>query len=234
MNILTEKLNPVRKNYNMDLAIEELGGFGRFQALATIVLSIARNSGCFLFYSFALLTAAQSFVCATDGQTEMSPCTNDLICSELGNGHAVDYAADTSDPNYFSNWYLQMNLLCKPVTMIGLLFTFERITEGIVGCSIVGLTDKLGRKKSTILFLGINLCAQTLIIFCPSYTFRMVGFILYGCGQIKNSVLYVWLFENMHTRNKSSAVTFLNMLDSSTLVIFGLYVLYVSRNWLDL
>jgi hypothetical protein len=41
----------------------------------------------------------------------------------------------------------------------------------------------------------------------------------------------VWLFENMHTRNKSSAVTFLNMLDSSTMIVFGLYVLFISRNW---
>jgi predicted MFS family arabinose efflux permease len=75
-----------------------------------------------------------------------------------------------------------MDLKCTAPALIGLLFTFERISEGLIGCSIVGLTDKLGRKKSTLLFLGINLVAQTIIIFCTSFTFRLVGYVLYGCG----------------------------------------------------
>ncbi len=36
----------------------------------------------------------------------------------------------------------------------------------------------------------------------------------------------------METKNKSSAVTAMNMLDSFTMVGFGLYVLFISKNWL--
>jgi hypothetical protein len=35
----------------------------------------------------------------------------------------------------------------------------------------------------------------------------------------------------METKNKSSAVTVMNMFDSSTMVIFGIYVLFISKNW---
>jgi hypothetical protein len=38
----------------------------------------------------------------------------------------------------------------------------------------------------------------------------------------------------METKNKSSAVTVMNMFDSSTMIGFGLYVLFVSKNWLYL
>jgi len=47
----------------MDLALSELGGFGKFQLLMTICMMVARNSGGYLFYTFALLTAQQTFVC---------------------------------------------------------------------------------------------------------------------------------------------------------------------------
>ena len=47
-----------RKNYNMDLAIKDMGGFGRLQKLSLCTLALARTSGVFLFYTFPLLTAA--------------------------------------------------------------------------------------------------------------------------------------------------------------------------------
>ena len=39
------------------------------------------------------------------------------------------------------------------------------------------------------------------------------------------------MFESMETRHKSSAVTAMNMFDSGTMVVFGIYVLYISKNW---
>ena len=71
-----------------------------------------------------------------------------------------------------------MNLLCVNAAIIGLIFTMERITEGVVGLSIQGLTEKLGRKRSALIFFSINLLAQTIIIFCPWYSTRMLGYIL--------------------------------------------------------
>ena len=62
---LHDKLHD-RKNYNMDIALAELGGFGRFQMLATVLLTIARNTGAFVFYNFAFMVAEQTYVCSID------------------------------------------------------------------------------------------------------------------------------------------------------------------------
>lgn len=124
-----------------------------------------------------------------------------------------------------------MGLLCMNPAVIGLLFTAERMTEGIMGFFIGPITERLGRKKSALIFLGINLAAQTILLFWPLYISRLAGYILFGIGAMKNSVCYVWLFESMETKNKSTAVTFMNMLDASTMVFFGIYVLFISRDW---
>jgi MFS family permease len=124
-----------------------------------------------------------------------------------------------------------MGLLCTPAAFIGLIFTVERVTEGIWGFSTAGISDRLGRRKSTLLLYGVSLVAQTIIIFCPSYWARMVGYMIFGIGNTKNSVCYVWLFELMETRSKSSACSVLNIINSSTMVVFGLYVLLISKDW---
>ena len=42
--------------YDLEQAFEETGGFGKFQWFATIVLTIARNGGNYMYYGFAYLT----------------------------------------------------------------------------------------------------------------------------------------------------------------------------------
>ena len=146
-------------------------------------------------------------------------------------GHQVSLVVDTTYINYFNNWYIQMNLMCTASAVVGLIYTMERITEGIWGFTTAGVTDLYGRRKSTLVLLGLNLIAQTIIIFCPSYSMRMLGFIIYGIGNTKNSVCYIWLCELMETRHKSSACSVLNTFNSATIAIFGLYVLFISRDW---
>lgn len=60
---------------------------------------------------------------------------------------------------------------------------------------------------------------------------RMVGYAIFAIGNTKNSVCYVWMFELMETRHKSSACSVLNIINSGTMVVFGLYVLLISREW---
>lgn len=190
-----------------------------------------RTSGVYLFYSFSLLTSEQAMLCQSDESLIMGSCENTYICSELASGHDVVYTPDTSNPDYFNNWFLQMGLLCMNPAIIGLLFTIERLSEGVVGFLLYGKTEGHGRKNAVLFFLSINLLAQTILIFCPWYYTRLLGYILYAVGQIKNSAAYAWIFESLETRHKSTAVTAVNMLDASTMGLWGLYILFVSRDW---
>ena len=47
--------------YELERAFEDMGGFGRFQWLATIFLTIARNGGNYMYYGFAYLTMEQFY-----------------------------------------------------------------------------------------------------------------------------------------------------------------------------
>ena len=62
----------------------------------------------------------------------------------------------------------------------------------------------------------------------------MLGYILYAFGNIKNGVFYCWVFELIETRHKSISCSVVNALDSCTMIVFGLYVLFISKNWIYL
>ena len=49
--------------YDLERAFEDMGGFGRFQWLSTIFLTIARNGGNYMYYGFAFLTMEQLYLC---------------------------------------------------------------------------------------------------------------------------------------------------------------------------
>jgi hypothetical protein len=42
--------------YDLESAITEMGGFGRFQKLATVAMCLMRTGGLYLYYAFAYLT----------------------------------------------------------------------------------------------------------------------------------------------------------------------------------
>jgi hypothetical protein len=74
-------------------------------------------------------------------------------------GSGVDYMPNTLDPNYWNNWYVQMDWACINLFYVGLIYTVMRITEGCVGIMLSGITDRIGRRKSAQIFLLVNLLA---------------------------------------------------------------------------
>ena len=88
-----------------------------------------------------------------------------------------------------------MSLECVAASKITLLFVFYQIGFALAGAAFFPLPDKWGRKKTLIRFFAIHLAAQFLIIFCPNYWVRCLGFFLMGASQIKNSTSYVMLFD---------------------------------------
>jgi len=127
-----------------------------------------------------------------------------------------------------------MDLLCINPVSIGILFSLNKVTEGLAGFALSGMTDRLGRRKSTIIFLGVNFASQALVIFNASYTARLIAFIGLGISNIKNSVAYVWLFEMVESNSKPVVCTFVNVLDTFTMVVIGFYLFFVSIEWFPL
>ena len=60
-NITHETTLRDHKKFNVDMALKEVGGFGIFQALVTIVCALIRNSGMYFYYGFVYLTLEQKY-----------------------------------------------------------------------------------------------------------------------------------------------------------------------------
>lgn len=128
-----------------------------------------------------------------------------------------------------------MDLICTPMSQINLMVVMWFIMYGIGGILTFPIMDKIGRRKTSIIFNTGHIFAHTLIIFSSDFITRTIGFTLLGFfSATKNSVCYAWLFELVNQKDKSFANTCLNMGDYLVLLLAGLYFIFVSQDWAPL
>ena len=56
-----ENANNLPPQYDLETAFDEMGGFGKFQWLTTIMMCLARNGGNYMINGFAYLTLEQMY-----------------------------------------------------------------------------------------------------------------------------------------------------------------------------
>lgn len=109
------------------------------------------------------------------------------------------------------------------------------ITFAVGGFLTFPVLDKLGRRKTCLIFGTGNVIAVSMIMFSTGYTPRLIGYGLMGFFMPqKNSLCYAWLFELMVQRHKVTANTCLNMGDFGTILIVGIVFMFVTPNWAPL
>ena len=62
----------------------------------------------------------------------------------------------------------------------------------------------------------------------------MFGFMLLGFTSLKNGLSYVYLFDFMHSKDKSFACSCINFADVSGSAIAGCFFLFIKRDWFPL
>jgi len=88
--------------------------------------------------------------------------------------------------------------------------------------------DKYGRKK-TILISSLLYCTgMAIAIYSADYVMKSFGLALMGIFHIKTSVAYVYMFESVHSRNKPSCATFINVMDAMPLAVTALILKFIS------
>ena len=204
------------------------------QWIALVICGVSRNMGAYMYYPFSILTSEQPYLCQFTDGGEYESCDKSQVCAAMQPNSGVNYMVDLTNPNAWNNWYVQMDMACMNLFYVGLIYIVMRITEGCCGILLAGITDRIGRRKSNQIFLAINLCAQAIIIFVPTYYGRLFGYMLYASANTKNSVSFVWMFELVEAKYKTKACTFINSVDTMTMVITASYILLISRNWFPL
>ena len=142
-------------NLNLNMAIERVGEFGRSQWLLTFVTCIARSAGNYLFYPFAYLVLEQHYLCKhEDGAVNYEFCPREEICAKSTES-PFEYQIDTGYQYYINNWFVEMDLVCTPMSSIRMI-----VTSYFIGFLLGGLAyaipDIYGRKKALLIGLTLN------------------------------------------------------------------------------
>ena len=107
----------------------------------------------------------------------------------------IEYRVDESYDYYLNNWYVQMDLVCASKIRTNSMISFMYVAFGVAGILLFAMPDRYGRKFSMVLNYAIHLAAQYLILFYPNFLARLLGLVLYGVAQLKQTVAYVWATE---------------------------------------
>ena len=195
--------------------------------------SIVRNSGAFYAYCFAYLILEQKYVCKPIDGDDFTQCSVEDICQAREAGEdslSFVYKVDKDYEYYLNNWYVEMDMMCTPITKISLMFTVYFIGN-IVGGVFAVIPDRIGRKRSVIGGMGVSIMAQLTMIFFPSILIRSISFFVMGLANLKNSQSYVWASESVSFQHRANAFTIINVVDALPTLITGLFYLLVSPDW---
>ena len=159
-----------------------MGGFGRFQWLATALLCLTRNSGNFFYYTFGYMTLEQIYKCSFDSGDTFSACSiKEDICPALANGFPIEFQVDTSYDYYLNNWFVQMDLMCESKMRTNFMLSAYYISYAISGFLFFAIPEIYGRRKTLLAILALSVVgAQQLLMFGSVYWVRLLGFFVQG------------------------------------------------------
>ena len=162
------------------MAYSKVGNYGRIQWILTFVTSVFRNSGNYIYYTFAYLVLEQQFVCTTSGSDSFKVCSTEEICAERNLADSkLLYKVDVNYYYYFNNWFLEMDLLCRSPASIGIMIT-AYYAGFVLGGIFYRAPELLGRKKSVMISMGFSLVFQTWMMFTNSFMMRTLCFLGMG------------------------------------------------------
>jgi len=90
--------------------------------------------------------------------------------------------------------------------------------------------DRYGRKWTTLITTFFHIVGQMIAVFSTNYITKAIGLVVMGLFHIKISVSYVYMFECVHSRNKPSCATVINIFDGISLTIACVYLRWISHD----
>lgn len=117
----------------------------------------------------------QLYNCRFDADSALQSCTTESICEARQNGAFVEYEIDTTNINYFNNWYHQMDLMCMSQSQIFAFGSVFFVCAGISGSAFSALAEISGRRKTILYAQGVSIISQLILLFCPGYYIRLIA-----------------------------------------------------------
>ena len=225
------------QTFNINDAFKQIGGFGRFQVLALILLYFVRNYGMWQVFSFCLLIAPQEYECFFESNSDLgfSSCSIQEIC-EIRNTAAqlieegqFEYRIVDTSQNYMMNWFIHFDMMCLPESEKS-FFCSSYFIGFCLGVMLSTLPDSIGRKATLNILMPLFLIASWFVIFGQSIFQKEMGLIFQGLFHVKIMLSYSYIFELTEEKYKAFCATFINIGDLLSFSFIGLYLVYVDRN----
>lgn len=139
-----------------------------------------RLSGNTFSYGFTFLVMKQIYDCRFNPEEAFASCSTESICAARQSGDFVEYQIDTTYENYFDNWYHQMDLMCETPQKYMAMGSVFLACAGVSGLILSAFVDRIGRKRTIMIFQALSSLAHVLIIASPSFPVRLVCFAIMG------------------------------------------------------
>ena len=97
----------------------------------------------------------------------------------------------------------------------------------IIGSFIIFAPDTFGRKKTMTWLLPFSMISTFLITFHSSTTVKQIGYFILAALHMKTTLAYCHASELVSEKHKSLAPTIISMVDSGSIMLSALYLLYV-------
>ena len=101
-------------------------------------------------------------MCSPIGEDNYSECSVEDVCiareTDGDNDLSFTYKVDESYDYYINNWYIEMDLMCTPLTKISFMLTLYFVGS-ITGGLFAAIPDRIGRKKSVIYGMALSCLA---------------------------------------------------------------------------
>ena len=131
-------------NSDIDDTYLRIGGFGRFQVLALIFISLGMISVSAWMYALGFFLQVPNYLC-TLGDGSVISCKHDKICDE--DNQVSSWEVDWSSDRSFHNWFVKFGLTCKPVWQRAMPSSLYFFGWFLTSFWLPALSDIYGRKK---------------------------------------------------------------------------------------
>jgi hypothetical protein len=217
------------KKITVDEAFEQVGGFGIFQGLMTLSMTLNKCAAVWFLAGFGMYTSDLNYECFSDGI--WSKCDKQTICS---NPNSFTIRIDETHPDFIKGWQQEMNLMCTDRSVIQWMVIPYFIMTGFSGLLFRHLPDKWGPFKTLNIFMTVIVVALTSCLLVPNYWVRMMSFCVVGLCNVKNSATYMYMAGCVHQRDKSVCYGIINAYDCGSCLVIGLFYLFISRDYFPL
>lgn len=159
--------------------------------------------------------------------SEQPSCTRADYCTDPSR-YPIDWDSHLS----LENWLGKLDIYCESpylIALMGSMYFVGAITSGLF---VTRMADLHGRKWPTLISAIVSIPIHIGLMISTSLTLSIVLFFLFGMTRPgKMQVSFVYISELVPENKRRLVGSFILFFDGSSLILFALYFLYVSKNW---